>query len=62
MLWALTVTICLADGASVECRDWRVEPFQTKYECQVALRETKDELAGTDVQHLHLDCERGNYS
>jgi len=62
MLWALTITVCLASGDDVECNEWRVEPFATKYQCQLRAKEVQRTLYEIEHQYLNLTCERGHYS
>jgi len=62
MLWALTILVCLVEDSIVECRDWRVEPFATKYECQVARREALTQLEDTTHAYVYMSCEKGDYS
>lgn len=62
MLWALAITVCLAHEGDVTCREWRAEPFKTKYECQREGRRIMASLEGTDPHYAYLQCERGEYS
>lgn len=62
MLWALTILVCLVEDSVVECREWRVEPFDTLYKCQTARREALGQLNETTHQYVHMTCVRGHYS
>ena len=62
MMFALIITICLSDGAYVECKEYRAEPFDSWYLCKQELTRIEAELKNTKHEYMRLKCVGGKYS